>query len=73
MKVWENYQIRVPTRQHTVGVVQNFGADNFDFHPNMDMFYLLVLFLKKLFSHWGNIGSMGPPWAPGPVLALSFV
>merc|ERR1712005_102614 len=76
--IWEkiespgNCHLRVPTRRYGYQNVQNFGANNFGFHPKVDILDFWVLFLKKVFPKIGKLATLGPmkapwaPWAHGP-------
>ena len=46
--------IKVPTRQYTVGFVQNFSANNFGFHPQNGYSRFFDTYSEKRFSgeHW---------------------
>ena len=41
-------------------IVQNFGANNFGFHPKVDILDFWVLFLKKVFPKIGKLATLGP-------------
>ena len=54
-----NCQIRVPTGPHGYQNVQNFGANNFGFHPKSGHSRIVGTFFEKK-NKLGKIGSHGP-------------